>query len=342
MISTMATSRLGIFVTQTKALVKKNLLLHRRKWISTVLLAYVFPVLIVSLLLNSKYFSPSNEQYGIGDPAPVLSLRSSLQQPGNTRDLVIVANASMGSDVTRVVQKLTQPLADLSGRVVQLNTTDQMRSHCAPNLHGVSGCHAVVTFDDSPLTPGGNATWNYTLLTDPYRMGGVFSIHQHDNYVESLWLPLQVAVDNAITNSSATLSAFGFTYRTQAEVDDDNRQSYMSFFISVFVVTFYLGFLPVLYHAVNTISTDRDLGMSHLIDAMGGGAAARVVGSSISLNIVYLPTWIVTGICKSAHPSVSALAANRDGIRSVLVLRVPRIERRHPPLLEHPHRHRYD
>ncbi len=286
---------LSMLATQTAALVRKGLLLHRRKWLYTVLSAYVLPVLALMLLLNVGNLGPSMQLYGIGDAAPVASLRSSLGQPGNGGDLVIVAGAAMGADVGRVVQQLRQPLADLPGRVVQLDSAAQMRAHCAPNLRGLSGCHAVLAFDDSPLTAGGSASWNYSLLTDMYRLGGNVGVHDHANYAESTWLPLQLAVDNAIANASTPLAAFGFTYDSQREVDDRRRRDFLTVFISIFLITFFLPYLPIIYHAVNAVSTDRDLGMSHLVDAMGGGAGARVAASVVTLNLVYLPTWIVFG-----------------------------------------------
>jgi len=293
-------SQLGIFWTQTSALTKKNLLLLYRKRISTFLLAYFFPLLVLLLLLNIKNFRPSIDNYGIGDPAEVQSLHSSLAR--TSKDLVLVANSSMGPDVARVVQQITQPLADMSSRVYVLNSMDQMHAHCTPNLRGVSGCHAVVTFDDSPLTPGGLKSWNYSLLTDQYVMGGSYSVHTHDNNIDNIWLPLQLAVDNAITNSTASFSTFGYTSRTQDEVDRDDRRGYLELFMDVFLITFFLMFLPIIYHAVATITADRDLGMSHLIDAMGGGAAPRVMSNVLALNIVYMPTWIVSGVGKSELP----------------------------------------
>ncbi|OHW97887.1 ATP-binding cassette sub-family a member 9 [Colletotrichum incanum] len=58
----------------------------------------------------------------------------------------------------------------------------------------------------------------------------------------------------------------------------------------------FASMLALVFHIVGTIASERESGMSQLIDIMGGGAAsARVLSYVVAFDIIYFPTWVILG-----------------------------------------------
>ena len=306
----MAVAALTTFARQTKALVKKNLVLFvQRKWLSTFIQAHLLPILILTLCLNIRNFTKRGPGYGIGPSKPIGSLRDSLVASG--KDFIIVSNDTLGPDVATVIDRIVGPLDGIPNSIRRLHNDDELIQSCTANLRGISNCYGALIFEDSPLTPGRFKTWNYTIRTGSPSYGGS-SIFEHKGSEDTFWLPLQLAVDNAILNSTQSVNTYGFTQRDQATVDKLDRGLYLTIFLSFFLIVFFAALLPMIYHAVNAITTERAGGMSQLIDAMGGSAATRVAASCIYLNIIYFPTWLVAGVGKNLTILFSKLLLAAD------------------------------
>ena len=194
----MAFSQAKVFVRQVRALTKKTLfLLVVRHWFSTLIQAIVLPIGILLIILNSRYWGGSGSHNGIGTPAPIQSLRQSIS--GKDK-LIIVRPPTLGTDVDTVLNRITSPLSDISEQVIRVESPEDVADHCSANTRGVSGCFAALVFEDSPLTEGGNQTWSYIIRTDPIRNGYNYDAELRDSDVDKYYFPLQLAVDNAITN----------------------------------------------------------------------------------------------------------------------------------------------
>jgi len=280
-----------------KALVKKNLtLLVTRHWLSTFFQGVLFPIAIITLTLNLKNYLPKGEGYGIGTPTRIRPIQDTLPR---TQELVFVRPPELHSEVDRVIDTMTEPISN--DKVFKFSTSQEASSHCIVNFRGVSNCYAVITFHDTPLSniyP--NQTWNYTLRLDPIRGGGRINVHGEGD-TERFFLPVQTALDNAITNSTETPEAYEFTTTTAEAIRLGQQAWYHNLVIKTYLIVFFLAVLPGIYLVVTTVTTDRETGVSQLVDGMGGSPAARVLGHLIAFSIVYLPTWIGTGICKCAH-----------------------------------------
>jgi len=147
-------------VWQTKALVKKNLVLYlRRKWFSTAIQAYILPLLVLCLVFNAQNFGKRPPGYGIGTSAPVRSFRGSLEASG--KDFIIVSNDTLGPDVETAIGNLLRPLEGIPNTIHRLRNDDELAKRCTANLRGISNCYGALIFDDSPLTPGRFKTWKY-------------------------------------------------------------------------------------------------------------------------------------------------------------------------------------
>ncbi|KAK0717520.1 hypothetical protein B0T26DRAFT_775989 [Lasiosphaeria miniovina] len=293
----MAWSSLRQLARQVKALVWKNLvLLVTRHWLSTLLLAAVAPIAILAVTLNIKNFEPAKKGFGVGSPAPVIALRDAI--PASQRLVIVRAdNPDFGSDIDDVIKTITQPLAP--SQWFQVSSRQEATDSCFTNFRGTSGCYAVITFNDSPLStvPFLNHTWSYTVRFDPIH-GQVYSadVFSQDNTYQRYWLPTQLAVENAMTNSTEAPLTYMYTTQTQEDVDADQRKQYAKNVIRIFVIVFFLHVVPSIYHVVNVITTEREIGLSQLVDAMGSGPAARVASHIIAFSIVYLPTWLISGV----------------------------------------------
>ncbi|KAK3370300.1 hypothetical protein B0H63DRAFT_486711 [Podospora didyma] len=280
------------FARQVRALVKKNLvLLLTRHWISTLLLTAVAPVVVLSLTLNINNFSPIGSFSGLGSPARVRSLPDAIP---NSQKLVFVRPENLGSDVDIVIKSITKLLS--SNQWTQFSNRRDARRNCNSNARGVSGCYAIITFNDSPLSDVGlNKTWNYALRFDPARYGARYDYDSDMNSDQAYWSPTQMAVQNAITGSTEMPDVYSFSSVLRSIEDIAKKLMYGRTVISTYHIVFFLSVLPSIYHVVNVITIERDSGLSELIDTMGGSASARVLSNIVAFTIIYSPTWLIFG-----------------------------------------------
>ncbi|KAK9774832.1 hypothetical protein SCAR479_08387 [Seiridium cardinale] len=277
---------------QTWALTKKNFTIAIvRSWGWTLFRACIFPIIIVVLLLEIPNFSKSSNKYGVGSPATVKSLAQSMDR---SKKLAIVQPPDLASDAQAALDRLTAPLD--GSRVTRLDSSDQVWDACSVDYHGNSNCHAVLTFTDSPGSGKPNATWNYTIQVDPTRQSGGFDVFNHDSIYEKFWIPLQVAIDNAIADSTTMPEAFPFAWGSQEQYDKQLKEMLLSYTLYILGFVFFLSMATVVHHISSMIATERESGLSQLVDAMGGGAAwPRVLSYILFFDLLYLPVWIVLG-----------------------------------------------
>lgn len=132
---------------QTWALCRKNLTITlHRCWLSTLIRAYVLPILFIALLLEIPNLSSDGNGYGVGAPAKVATLAESMK--GSAKPLAIIGSQNLGPDFPTALARLTGPLD--KGRVLRLESESQIPGACAVDFHGKSNCHAVLIFHESP------------------------------------------------------------------------------------------------------------------------------------------------------------------------------------------------
>lgn len=291
----MARSRLSTFILQTWTLTKKILIIAvLRHWFSTLFRSLILPIPYLVLLLNIQHFLGFDSTYGIGSPQPVNSLLASTP---DSKTFAIVQPPGLGPDVDQVVSTLTAPLRQTK-QLAFLNNVNDLLTTCRQDLRGTTDCFAAVVFNDSPLTPGNNGIWNYTIRADSYQDGRTFDAQSHNNDEDRIYLPLQVALENAITNSTLIPDEYMFTSLSQETGDEQVREQYQQLVIRDYGVAFFITLVSVVYHLVSMITSERESGMTQLIDAMGGSAAARICSYVLAFDIIYLPSWTLFGICK--------------------------------------------
>jgi ATP-binding cassette subfamily A (ABC1) protein 3 len=124
-------------------------------------------------------------------------------------------------------------------------------------------------------------------------------VPRDNNDAQIYTLPLQRAVDNAIAGLSntslPTVLEYPFTALTQEERAREIRVRFQQTLIDALAVAFTLGMVGVVYHLCGFIASEREIGMSQLIEAMMPNVkrwqpqVARVLSYHAAFTMIYLP-----------------------------------------------------
>ncbi|OAR00621.1 hypothetical protein LLEC1_02972 [Akanthomyces lecanii] len=267
--------------------------------ISFVLTFYVIPIVLLSLLLSLPKLLTFSQASGAADPAPIKSLADTVQQK-----LVVVHPAGLGSDVQRVIDSFTESINP--NRIQIVKSDSELFDTCSAKNGKQGPCQAAVSFYDSPdTTSSENHTWQYTIRSDVPK-ASTSDYLSHKGPVEDVLLPLQLAINNAITNSTTIPETFMFS-RSQASIDTAAKLQAASFIGSVFTFAIFACFFVMIYKFTSWITQDRESGMSRLMDSMGGTwcLPLRVLSWIIVIDLACLPLFIVFGVlyAKLAFPA---------------------------------------
>lgn len=307
----MAGLNLGPFARRLKALIHKNFLVSVvRRPIGFFFCIYGIPIAFLAVLASIPDFLASTSKYGMASPAPIAQLSDVVD-----KKLVVCRPDYLHEEVDRVIETLVD---GIDSSLIQYETDDdQLANICLANLRGVSPCFAGVTFIDTPQTTediprehrvisygygseneDANHTWSFTMRFDPARTSGKFDATTHSNPAEKWHMPLHLAVNNAITNSSTVPDVFSWTATTQEQKERQETEDAVALISGTYVFALFAGYLFIIYRHVSLITSERESGMAQLIDSMGGGQAAvsRVLSWLFTFNIYCFPVWIAFGI----------------------------------------------
>lgn len=239
--------------------------------------------------------------YGVGSPAEVKKL---IDEVGGMR--LILINNGLTGDVEKVIDAISKPLI-AAGRDVRIMEDDsELGKICKQSLRGASECYSIAAFHSSPENPnpslgkGKGAAWNYTLRADS-SLGTRISVLNHKNDIQTRVFPLQHALDFAIakvTNDEEpeVPEEYMYTDETKEERQATIRKAYHGAIINVLGVAFLIGVIGIVYQLVGFMSMERELGLSQLVEAMGGSNIARLLSYHLAFDIIYAPGWVVIGI----------------------------------------------
>ncbi|RYP08627.1 hypothetical protein DL764_001755 [Monosporascus ibericus] len=214
-----------LFWRQTWALIRKNfLIVVVRSWLSTLIRSLILPIALLVVLLEIQNFNRTGNVYGFGSPNKIPSLADSVDE----KKLVFVNSPELGPDFPPVFEKIVEPLG--ADAVLQLDNEGEIERNCPVDYDGNSPCHAVVLFNDSPLSNRPGAVWNYTVRTDPNYLRGAYNPFVTEGALEDLFLPLQIAIENAMTNSTTTPDLLKYTsgFSSQEEAEAVERDHFLA------------------------------------------------------------------------------------------------------------------
>ncbi|KAF9876838.1 ABC transporter [Colletotrichum karsti] len=289
--------------------VKNYIILLARHPTSTIYTALLLPIILtVYLGIGGKLGGPQSD-YGIAEPRDVRSLRDGLSVADSSRNTVVfVNNGNAGGDIERVISTLSEDISAAGKNATTVINDDELSIICRSAARGTTSCYGAVMFHSSP-NEGEGSIWNYTLRGDP-ALGGKFRVDE-DNDAQVYILPLQRAVDSAIARLNSTdgnsdpLSVqqeWGFTDETEDERQASVRRKYQQSFIDYLAVSFVLALIGVSYHLPGHVATEREKGLSQLIDAMMSiryewePQVARMIATFYSFGTIYFPGWVVASI----------------------------------------------
>lgn len=302
------------FLRQTWTLTAKNLkIIVIRHSFATTIRAFLLPIILAAFLSFARYIFVPPSDYGISDLHAVRSLSNALGRASSDgrNTVVFVNNGFAGGDIDQVIDVLADQVTNAGKDAVKLSELSDLTSTCRSTLRGSSMCYGAVVFNSSPKE-GKGGIWNYTLRADG-ALGGRIFVGEDDNDSQIYTLPLQRAVDSAIADLGAsndggsrslpaTTEEYPFTPLTKEERQQQIRRLYQSSLTNFLAVAFVLVVIGVCYHMTGHMATEREIGMSQLLDAMmptkylWQAQVARLLSHHLSFSIVYLPGWVIGSI----------------------------------------------
>ncbi|KAL8757044.1 MAG: hypothetical protein Q9184_004312 [Pyrenodesmia sp. 2 TL-2023] len=300
-----------LFIRQVLTLIWKNILIVLfRHAFSTPLRCFALPVIYIIFLAYARNLFIPPSRFGIADPTPVRSLAEGLAASGGGRDtVVLVHNGFTGGNIERVISEVADTVR-AQDKIVQIAANeDDLLTICRNSLRGVSHCYGAAVFYSSP-TEGPGGMWNYSLRADG-GLGIKIDTTNANNDAEVYPLPLQHTIDFTIASQNTTIDQsalpaqvfeYPFTSKTQEQRNDDIRTRYMGGIIDILGVAFYIAMVCVTYQLVGLIASERELGMTQLIEASMPNKrrwepqAARLIANHIAFDIMFVPGWIVIAL----------------------------------------------
>ena len=270
-------------------------------------LKYLFWTLLKICRYARNFFIPPSV-FGIGSASPVLPLRDAFSSIPSRDTLALVRNGFIGGDIDRVVAQLGDTARSVGKSVSVLEKEEDLLTVCRSSLRGTSRCLAAVIFNSSP-SEGEGGRWNYTFRADG-SLGSKLVVNRNDNDQQLFVIPLQHSIDYAIARLNSTVDEgalpdvlqYPYTSISQAERVVLIRTRYNDALISLLAVAFFIGVCGILYQQVGAQATERESGMSPLLEVMMPNTrrwepqVARLISYHVAFTILYIPGWIAMAI----------------------------------------------
>ena len=218
-------------------------------------------------------------------------------------------NGFTGGDINTVINHVADQFKAEGVTVKILSQQEDLDTTCRSSIRGVSSCYGAAVFYGSP-TEGPGGIWNYSLRADG-GLGDKIDTTNAKNDQEVYALPLQHAIDFAIAGQNTTIDQsalpglvyeYPYTTQTQKERNDQIRVRYMGGIIEILAVAFFIGIVGVIYQSVGLMASERELGMTQIIEASMPNKrrwepqAVRLLANHIAFDIMFLPGWIAIGL----------------------------------------------
>ena len=198
-------------------------------------------------------------------------------------------NAVITDEMTRIMSRALSGVP--SSQVIPLENSDQIYTTCAQNLQGSSKCLAAIQWNRVDLR-GDVPIYNYTIRGNT----GMRNIDvESGTDVDKTLLPLQWAVDQAITNSTATPQTMPFTSESMEWYKKQRIRRFMKVIRDWIAPALYITMIGVVYHMAGSIASERQAGITNLLTSMGNHQLSRVLANHLAFSSVYAPCWVALG-----------------------------------------------
>jgi len=278
-----------------------------RSWFSTFLRAVALPIAYMFFIAYVRNFFLPPSEYGVASSYNQIRdiatevFNSSTSLGGRNR-VVFVNEGSTGGQIDTLIERLATRLSDAGAEVHRISDENELFDLCPSTLTGLSPCYGAVSFESSP-TEGG--VWAYTARAD-FGLGLSPYVNSADNDAQVFVLPFVHAIDAeiaAIEGVQFPLEQYEypFTYETRQERADDIQRFFMNALYNYLAVAMFIGICGITYQMPGHIATERELGISSLIDSMlytshqTYAMLARLVSVYLSFVAIYMPSWLAMG-----------------------------------------------
>lgn len=183
-----------------------------------------------------------------------------------------------------------------ASQIRPLENADDVFVVCAQNLQGSSDCMGAIEWNIIDLESD-IPVYNYTLrgnsgLTYVNVASGTTDT---DNYL----LPLQWAVDKAITNLTETPRTMPFTSESEEWYTWQTNRRFMKVIRDWIAPALYLTMIGIVYHMSGAVAQERQTGLTGLLTSMGNRQFSRILSNHLAFSSVYAPGWIALGLIYS-------------------------------------------
>ncbi|KAK5995214.1 ATP-binding cassette sub-family A member 4-like protein [Cladobotryum mycophilum] len=301
------------FLSQVWTLMSKNLrILLLRHTFRIVLMGFLVPLILSAFFSFARNLFVPPATYGFGHVRSVKGLAEAFNHASGTgrHKFVLVDNGHTGGDIERVLDRLADHITNQAPHISVLRThyESDLTTECRSSLRGATACFNAVVMVSSP-NEGNGGIWNYTIRSDAEMWNSPLKIRvdRSTNPEEIYLLPTQRALDSIIaglSNPSASKAVANnqelpFTSLNQKEREDKVRRIFHRSIVGFMAVAFLSTILWISYHLSGFMATERETGMSQLVDAMMPARkpwvplAARIISTHLSFTMVYAPAWII-------------------------------------------------
>ncbi|KAK8143650.1 hypothetical protein G3M48_006937 [Beauveria asiatica] len=298
---------------QIWTLMRKNFrCLILRHYIVICAMALVVPIVLSVFFSTARNLFVPPATFGIGDVRPLMPIKDALQHGSNAgrTKLILVNNGHAGGNIDKVLNDVANTVqnANAGVAIVRVGSEREIPGQCRSTLRGVTACFNAIVFRSSP-DEGNGAIWNYTIRTDAafYQEPMKIRVDKGDNVEQIYMIPTQHMVDRAIAKIAnpsqqdplANVQEKTFTSHTGQERLAQTRRLYHKAIINFMGIAFITTILWISYHLAGYVATERETGMSQLIDAMMPvrkpwmAMFVRLLAHHWSFSLLYAPGWIL-------------------------------------------------
>ncbi|KAK6357647.1 hypothetical protein TWF718_001955 [Orbilia javanica] len=310
-------STLGIYTRQSIALCHKNLKLFLRRPLVMLFRVLLAPIIITLLVTEFKHIGTSvggfgKDDSGISDLRPIKTIAQALEGHEDTK--FVFARNGFGSRVDPAIDRFAvrNPAAD----VIKVDNATDILKECRVTLAGASGCFTAVIFHKVNDT-----YFEYILSVNPSDFSGDSDWRSHKSTMQDRVWPIQFALDAAIAEFPETtivneqsydedMSSYYSYYDDLYSGGDDDSDKKTStgekavgnpngyyYFVTYFLAPFFFMILiEMVFHVCGFLTRERESGVTELLTTQGCRQTPQIVSSFSSFWLLYLPTWIITGI----------------------------------------------
>ncbi|KOS20037.1 ATP-binding cassette sub-family A member 3 [Escovopsis weberi] len=306
------------FFVLIKTLTVKNFrVVVLRNPLRALCMALLAPVLLATVFSYVKRLFVPPAVYGFGHVYPVRNLAQAFDAASaaasGRHKVVLVDNGHTGGDIQAVLDELARQVTAAGPRIRVLRSRDEsiLATECRSTLRGVTSCFNAVVMMSSP-GEGQGGIWNYSIRSDSEMWSSPLRsmVDRSDKNEEVYLLPFQRAIDAIITrrenpqfsHALAQNQELAFTSITQEEREAKVKRVFLNAIQRFMGVAFMLSIIWISFHLPGLVATERETGMSQLIDAMiltdrpWIPPVVRIISHYLSLSVIYAPAWIISSV----------------------------------------------